>query len=608
MKRTDHAVIGILDFGSQYTHLIARRIRDLGVFSIILSPDTPASALSGVQGIILSGGPQSVVDNAIKFDSNIFSIPVPILGLCYGHQLMGHALGGKVIPSTTREYGVAQLSHTDSPIFSGIPVRTTVWMSHGDSVKTVPECFVVIGSTDECGIAAMADHAHHRYGFQFHPEVAHTLHGIQMLKNFLFSICHVMPSWNDNEILQKTEADIRSTVGGRNVFLLVSGGVDSTVCFALLERVLGPDRVYGLHIDSGLMRYQESHRVQEMLEKQGFHNLHVVNARDKFFAVLEGVTEPEEKRTRIGETFLAVQRETLHSLHLDPEHWMLGQGTIYPDTIETGRTAHAQVIKTHHNRIPELQRLAEEGKIIEPLKDMYKDEVRRIGERIGLPKELVWRHPFPGPGLGIRVLCTEKVLNIAETDRKMVRDVFGELAHEAGIADAAIDILPVQSVGVQGDQRSYRHPAVIFDTGAIHEAGGLAPVLVNRCSAINRVVVLVGGDAGDFSKADVHPAHMTDERIELLQKIDEDVNAIIHAHGLDAAIWQFPVVLIPYGVEGKESVVLRPVVSEEAMTVQYYELSKPVLTEIVEACMKYPKISFVFYDVTNKPPGTIEWE
>ena len=599
--------IVILDFGSQYTHLIARRIRELGVFSRILSPDTPSGEMRSAKGIILSGGPQSVYDEKIKFDRKIFDLNIPVLGLCYGHQLMAYVLGGHVKGGTVREYGIAQLHISSSAIFEKVSNDQHVWMSHGDSVTELPAGFSAVGSTDDCPVAAMADEHRRLYGFQFHPEVAHTVQGITMLRNYIFTICRAEPSWTEHEMLENILQEIRNHVQNRNVFLLVSGGVDSTVCFALLEKALGKERVYGLHVDSGLMRLDESRQVAETLAKAGFGNLHVADAQEKFLEALSGIVDPEEKRKAIGKMFLEVKEETMKSLGFGDEQWMLAQGTIYPDTIETGRTKHADVIKTHHNRIPEIQKMVAEGSVVEPLKDLYKDEVRKLGEDIGLPKELVWRHPFPGPGLGIRILCEDKVKTLSDIPsehtaalQRAVRDA-GETAGEA-------HVLPIRSVGVQGDQRSYHHPALILGITDLQKVGALAPTIANRLPFINRVVTLVGGDAAQLKTAKTHRAYITPDRVKLLQRIDADVNQIIREAGLYDRIWQFPIVLLPFGVDDKESIVLRPIQSREAMTVDYYPLTQEVVVKIVERIRATGSISFVFYDVTNKPPGTIEWE
>lgn len=603
---SSHQEILILDFGSQYTHLIARRVRELKVFSRIVPPDIRADQARNAAGIILSGGPQSVVDERIAFDPALLHLGIPVLGLCYGHQLMAYTLGGEVRPGTTSEYGIATVRVNPGGIFTSLGSQEQVWMSHGDSVTKVPSGFTVTGTTSDCPVAAMADERRRLYGLQFHPEVTHTVHGMTILSNFVLSVCGARQDWTQEAMLEEITAQIVRDAGSRNVFLLVSGGVDSTVCFALLEKALGKDRVYGLHVDSGLMRYRESQGVAHALAAAGFSNLHVVDAAEHFFSALEGVTDPEQKRVLIGSTFLRVKERAMAKLKLDPDQWVLAQGTIYPDTIETGRTAHADVIKTHHNRIPELQQLAREGRVIEPIKDLYKDEVRMVGEMLGLPKELVWRHPFPGPGLGIRVLCADGSRPAQDIQQVTeMQDVVMDLLHSSTVS---AHILPLKSVGVQGDQRTYRHAAIITGTDDISAVGKISPQLTNSLSFINRVLVCVGGDADMIVSAQTHRAHVTRERVALLQEIDHEIHRIVTKAGLGQRVWQFPVVLIPFGIHGKESIILRPIWSQEAMTAHFFEFPHEVVQKMAEVCTSHTEVSFVLYDVTNKPPATIEWE
>lgn len=405
----------ILDCGGQYAHLIGTRLRKLGTFSEIRDSETVAEELKNYSGIILSGGPQSVYEkNSPTIDRAIFTLGIPILGICYGHQLMSQELGGEVAPGKVKEYGIAEFRKVkDSPFFKDINFPSTVWMSHGDEVKKMAEGFAIIGSSADCEYVAIADEKRKFYGVQFHPEVTHSQQGNLFLKNFL-EICGAQNSWSLENYLGKIIQNIQAKVGEKNVFMLVSGGVDSTVAFALLEKALGKDKVYGLFVDTGLMRYGERDEVEKALKSIGFDNLHIEARGTDFIAALAEKSEPEEKRKIIGDMFLKVQAEVSAKLKLNPDEWLLGQGTIYPDTIETGGTKNADKIKTHHNRVEAIQKLIEEGKVIEPLQDLYKDEVREIGEMLGLPHEMVWRHPFPGPGLGVRILCSDKSEQISE--------------------------------------------------------------------------------------------------------------------------------------------------------------------------------------------------
>ncbi len=596
--------IAILDFGSQYTHLIARRIRELGVQSHIYPPETKASDLGQAWGIILSGGPKSVIrDELIPFDEAIFSLGVPILGLCYGHQLMGRHFGGVVRSGAGREYGVATIATSPSPLFTDVKQSTTVWMSHGDYVGQLPLGFVQIASTPNESITAMANEDKHLYGLQFHPEVTHSKEGNKMLANFVFTICQATKNWNKKDQLALLTEEILTDAQDKKVFLLVSGGVDSLVCFALLEKVLGKERVYGLHIDHGFMRHHETKAIVDSLKKLGFNNLHIYNAEREFFKALKGVSEPEQKRKIIGDLFLTITDRLMRQNKQSGDGWLLGQGTIYPDTIESGGTKNSVVIKTHHNRVPAIQELIRQGKIIEPIKELYKDEVRSIGQQLGLPKALVNRHPFPGPGLAIRLLCSEKTL-------KEKPELYTNNDNEK-LTAYSLWKLPLKSVGVQGDERSYAHPGLLVPNQpafTLQKALRLAPQLTNSYRDLNRVLFLISGDKKNLPSATVKKSFLTKPRTALLQKIDFIVRQTIADDGLEKKIWQFPVVLVPFGHRYGESVVLRPVQSAEAMTIAAALLPPPTITKILNRIKRLKTIDYIFYDLTNKPPGTIEWE
>jgi GMP synthase (glutamine-hydrolysing) len=412
---------------------------------------------------------------------------------------------------------------------------------------------------------------------QFHPEVAHTSRGRQILSNFLFGICGCRRDWDPRHRVPQIEAEIRRCVGDRNVFFFVSGGVDSTVACALCQRALGAERVKGVYVDTGLMREGETDSMRRM------PGLSVESAEDRFLGALAGVRDPERKRHIIGEEFLRVQESVIESRHLLDGHWILGQGTIYPDTIESGGTEKAAVIKTHHNRVPGIQRLIDEGRIVEPLRSYYKDEVREIGRELGLPAEILDRHPFPGPGLAIRCLCSEI---------------------EAGVqATAEGYILPVHSVGVQGDSRSY---APVLCIESLDQA--LATELINRISGVNRVIARVR-TAAPLVDLRVRVSALTPERLARLRHADAIVRRLSHASGFDGRIWQFPVVLIPLGTAAApDSVVLRPIDSVDGMTAQSVAMPQELLDAISAELLSVPGVSGVFYDLTHKPPATIEWE
>ena len=590
--------IVILDFGGQYAHLIARRVRECGAFSAILPPETSAEELKGAAGIILSGGPQSVYDKGSpQADVNILELGIPVLGICYGHQWLAHALGGTVTPGKTKEYGhtVIHKEGDGGAMLEGLPDAYTVWMSHGDEVSQVPSGFTVTATSDSCQCAAMADASRKFYGVQFHLEVVHTEHGTDMLRRFV-DLCDPAP-WSVHGFADRIGKEILQEVGDKKVFMMVSGGVDSTVAFTLLNKVLGPSRVTGLLVETGMMRKSEAGNITDALRKVGVTNLYVEDAADEFFAELSGITEPEAKRKVIGDTFLQVQKRVSEEMGLRMQDgWMLGQGTIYPDTIETGGTKHADAIKTHHNRVEAVQKLIEKGLVIEPLKELYKDEVRRLGEELGLPHDLVWRHPFPGPGLGVRILCAKD-------------EGTSEAQNLPGVEVPHVQ-LPIQSVGVQGDGRTYRHAVALFakDPCVITDAHKtLATEIPNRHHSVNRVLLCTSHSEPVTLRR--FPMTMTRQRADLLREAD----AIVHDEQVKAnlyeKIWQFPVVLLPVGINpGGQSIVLRPVESQEAMTANAYMLSKDVLERITRQIMDLPDIDAVFMDLTNKPPGTIEWE
>lgn len=551
--------------------------------------ETPAAKLEDRRGIIISGGPASVYEpGSPDVDPEIFSQGIPVLGICYGLQLMAHHIpGGEVIQGTKGEYGMAQLKVTaHDRLFENFQAVSQVWMSHRDRVGKVPEDFVVTAETSTCAIAAMANDWRKLYGIQFHPEVVHTHGGKVILGNFLFGISGCEQDWEPTRQIEAIEDEIRSTARGRNVFFFASGGVDSTVAFSLCLRALGKDRVHAAYVDTGLMRDGETDFVREVFTRLAGESFEVVDAKTEFLSKLAGVVEPEAKRKIIGEEFVAVQERVLETGPFLNGRWILGQGTIYPDTIESGGTAKAEVIKTHHNRVAGIQSLIEAGRLIEPLAQLYKDEVRQVGRAIGLPDELLDRHPFPGPGLAIRCLCTSEV--------KASRQV------EEGW------VLPVLSVGVQGDSRTYRGTLALE---AYSEAAfATATESINKLTDVNRVIALVHGAAA-LSEMHSYACAIDEERLGRLRACDAIVRNLSEESGFEERIWQFPVVLLPCGIDGKpDSVVLRPIDSVDGMTAQAVPMPEALLRQMVERLMAVPGICAVFYDLTNKPPATIEWE
>ena len=597
-KSKDH--IAVLDFGSQYTHLIARRVRQLGVRSVIYPNNIKAFELQNVCGIILSGGPISVIsEGSLDYDRQLFDLGVPILGICHGHQLIAKHFGGVVVSGSKREYGLATIEISNSQIFADIGNSTQVWMSHGDNVDVLPDGFNVIAKSSNDPISAMENIEKKIYSFQFHCEVHHSTQGNQMLSNFIFDICDAEKNWDTQTILQQIKQQIRKEAGQKKVFLLVSGGVDSTVCFCLLEKILGKENIYGLFVDHGFMRTNEGKNVKKQLQKSGFDNLHIYDAKKEFSDVLKNVSEPEVKRKIIGNLFIDIVNRVMEENKMDEEKWLLGQGTIYPDTIESGGTSNAKVIKTHHNRVDRIQEMIRQNKIIEPIKELYKDEVREIGKKLNLPAGALARHPFPGPGLAIRCLCSEK-------------DVKGGVVEmDYNIDNCNLFKLPISSVGVQGDERSYSHPALIIKNDKQEKwdlLKKIAPEITNHYSDINRVLFLLDGDIEKMQSSMVTKSYLEERRINILRTIDYLVNSYIMESDRCKNIWQIPIVLVPFGYDKKESIVLRPVESEEAMTVSFAQIPKDILQKIVEDIKKLDLIDYIFYDITNKPPGTIEWE
>lgn len=502
----------VLDFGSQYNQLIARRVRAMGVYSELLPCTISIEKLKAMhpKGIIFSGGPDSVYDKkALKVDPQVFKLGVPILGICYGMQLMAYDLGGKV-KSAESQYGHAKIeTNQDSPLFKGLPKDQTVWMSHSDLVAQVPDGFKEVASSSECPISAMENNLKHFYAIQFHAEVQNTQYGMQILKHFVLDVCHAKANWKMGDFIDMQIAKIRKEVGKEHVILAISGGVDSSVVAVLLHRAIGK-QLTCIFVDHGLLRKNEANQVMKTLHHDLGLNIVKVDAKDEFLSKLKGVSDPETKRKIIGHDFIKVFDREMKKI---PDVKFLAQGTIYPDRIESGIGVAAK-IKSHHNvgGLPKKMHL----KLIEPLKYLFKDETRAVGTKLGIPDELVWRQPFPGPGLAIRIVgaVTEDKLKIVRESDAILRDEIKKAGLNRKIWQYFTVLPGFKSVGVMGDQRTYDYTIAV------------------------RAITSIDGMTADFAK-------------------------------------------IPWQVMSKIS---------------------------TRICDEVNGVNRVVYDVTSKPPSTIEWE
>ena len=604
-----HDAIAVIDFGGQYAHLIATKVRRLHVLAEIRQPEDSTEDFRRYKGIILSGSPSlSSFGEDSVYNKEIYDLNVPILGFCFGHQEIAKHYGGTVTHGG-REWGPADLQVVgDSPLFAGLSKVERVFMSHFDSVTSVGPGFdeigyTTLGTTGQAHrFAAIESQALRRYGFQFHPEVDDTVHGSEMIANFVLGICGCAPSWTMERYVEERVEQVRQQVGDQSVFLLASGGVDSTVAARLLGMAIGPERLHLLHVDNGLMRKDESRDVLEAFREFGLdRNLHFIDATETFLTALAGAVEPEHKRKIIGNTFVEVFEREARRLGI--AHHLLGQGTIYPDTIETGGSKRADTIKTHHNRVPVIEALIAQGRVVEPLADLYKVEVRELGEKLGIPHDLIWRHPFPGPGLGVRLLCSDGVERRDGFDG--IEPEVAKVAARYGIAALA---LPIKSVGVKADLRSYEHPVLLSGDAPWETLLEVASELFKGVAGINRCI----WNLAPKVPTRVRPlaAEVTRDRLALLREADHLVMDGLRRHGLYADIWQCPTVLVPMEVDGagREYVIVRPIHSERAMTATPAQLPALLRAELCEQLLALPGVSGLALDITTKPPGTIEWE
>lgn len=633
--------IVVLDFGSQYAHLIAKRFRALGYYSEIALPSTDLSVFENCKGIVFSGGPSSVYDEKVpEFNSEILNLDIPILGLCYGHYIVQLGYNGKVGKADVGEFGFAQLTlnpEVKSPLFEGIEPVQQVWMSHQDGVLAMGEGFEVVGSTKDCPYAALQNLSKKRFSLQCHCEVKDTPCGNQIFENFA-KYCGMEVNWDQNTVLQVIIENIKKDAKDKNVLLFLSGGVDSTVAFALLNKALGQNRVLGLHIDNGFMRKNESANVEKAYKAHGFNNFIVEDASQSFLGAIAGLTDPQKKRMAVGENFITVRDAVVAQQKLDESLWMLAQGTLYPDIIESGGTKNSKVIKTHHNRVDGIQKLIAAGMIIEPLKDLYKDEVRAMGKLLGLEDELVMRHPFPGPGLSINVLCNDGKSWGAKDDeelaaaKKELKETELNMFCSNCSANLSRNVLPVRSVGVQGDFRTYRFPACLdfgpakadewpcgekaAELGMKHfpkkreKIEECSSTITNAAKYINRTTIKLYQKPGIKDEDLVLQEGFCDKRrLDQLREVDNIVLTELHKSGWYGQIFQHLTIDLPYATStDKATFVLRPVVSEDVMTARFAMLPKEVLGAIVEKIAGLEFVDALYFDATNKPPATFGWE
>ncbi len=624
--------LAILDCGGQYTKVIDRKVRELGVYTDIFPMGVKAEELKDYSAIIFSGGPASVwADGAPEYDDRVLTLGVPMLGICYGMQLMVEHFGGKVAPEVKTEYGQVEIDiDTSCPLFEGLSERQKVLMSHGDAVTEMPKDFVLCAKTGNV-CAGVWSESRKIAGVQFHPEVDPTENGVQMLHNFVRKICGFVEVYALEDRIQTSVDMIRRRVGeDGKVVVLVSGGVDSAVTAALLVKALRPDQVYGIHIDHGLMRKNESDLICANLADLGLTQMQRIDAEDAFFhteltidgesfRMLSETCEPEKKRAIIGHMFFVVTEEAAKKLNLNFDTAFLAQGTLRPDLIESGNpdvSGYAHKIKTHHNDVGVIRALRDAGHVIETNWDWHKDEVRQVARMLGLAEEIASRQPFPGPGLGVRILCCDAGKS-ADGEQEERTEAF---MREANSGFQAV-IAPVQSVGVQGDHRSYRSLAIL--SGAALDCDwqnlrALAQEIPNHLNFVNRTAYLVNRREVDGKLISAH-SRICHESAELLREADSIVTEEIMKPmegAKTSKIAQCFAVLVPASRDGKQfSIAVRAVVTTDFMTAQSAipgvdfpaEALKNIVNRIEQSPIA-PKIDMILYDVTGKPPATVEWE
>ncbi|MDE7383239.1 MAG: glutamine-hydrolyzing GMP synthase, partial [Treponemataceae bacterium] len=510
------------------------------------------------------------------------------------------------------------------PLFDGISEKQQVWMSHQDEVLQCGEGFETVGSTKDCKYAAMQNLPKKRFSLQFHCEVKDTPCGNKIFENFA-QFCGMKKNWDQDTVLNTILQNIEKEANGKNVLLFLSGGVDSTITFALLNKALGKERVLGLHIDNGFMRKNESQNVANAYREFGFDNFIVEDASESFLNAVKKLIDPQKKRVAIGENFIAVRNSIVEKQHLDESNWFLAQGTLYPDIIESGGTKNSNTIKTHHNRVKGIQSLIEKGLVIEPIRDLYKDEVRAIGKKLGLDDSLVMRHPFPGPGLSINVLCSNGTMSDDDAKEfEKAKDEFNNIKItefcEHCSANMEKFVLPVKSVGVQGDFRTYRFPAVLsferLDNGFFHipkkweKIERASSAITNSAQYLNRTLIWLWQNPSiKDSDLMLQEGYCEKDRLDQLREVDDIVLNALHKYNWYEKIFQHLTIDLPYSSgKGRASFVLRPVCSEDVMTARFAHLPLDLLNEITEKISTLHFVDALYYDCTNKPPATFGWE
>lgn len=668
-------IVAILDAGSQYGKLIDRTIRELNVESLILPLDTPASVLKeNYKGIIISGGPANVSTAPYpKYDPDILHCGLPVLGICYGFHIMNNEFGGTIEKKDIREDGQYSIKVDPTcPLFNGLSEEQSVLLTHGDSLQQLAPDFKLVAVSGKIA-AAIANNEKKLYGVQFHPEVDLTTNGKVMLKNFLFNIAGLSGSFTMQNREPECIEYIRRTVGNDKVLMLLSGGVDSTVCAALLRKALSAEQVIAYHIDNGFMRKDESNSVEKSLKQLGL-DVKVIRADHQFLNAtttvqvdpkdsnrkrstkkLCQVVAPEEKRKIIGDTFINIFKDLMTELDLDPDTVFLGQGTLRPDLIESASqlaSSSADAIKTHHNDTELVRLLREKGRVIEPLKDFHKDEVRILGRSLGLPESIVGRHPFPGPGLAIRVICANepymekdfneasvlvKVMISFQASLKRQHPLIGKIQQACSEDDQQFllklglnykltsTLLPIRSVGVQGDCRSYSYVVALSsdeEPSNWNDITRLAKTIPRICHNINRVC-WVFGKAVQHPVQEITPTTLTPQVLSILREADHKAQVILNECNYTSKVSQMPVILIPIHFDRdtvlrqpqpscQYSIVLRTFVTEDFMTGVPVTINDQIPAEVfhkmVKAIAEVPSVSRVLYDLTPKPPATTEWE